>query len=132
MITINNLPLVKAENVNLFEDQMWSTAYFLKPEYTYLPDFSDMDEEDKLTYNLKDIEEGMYLVGLEVISDVWVSAGFLGVLLDVYGLLLDESYPVEQKDKHKVSKTFVHLKFKHVIEKMNRHKYTVKLTKKSK
>lgn len=132
MITINNLPLVKKDKFDLFSNDIYGDKYYLKPEYKYLPDFTDMNEEEKLTYNLKDIEEDVYLIGIEVISDGWVSPGFMSTLFECYGLILEESYPIEQKNKNKVTQTYVYLNFKHIIESLNEKHYTVKLPKKSK
>ena len=115
-ITINGFPLLREDECNgLFSAEYCFTGnYFLKPIYRWLPDFRDMDDEEKAEYNLKNVKEGLYLVRLEIISDRWVNKGFCGMLLEKYGLVLDEANPMVKKGDGGDENSLVYLNFDHI------------------
>lgn len=118
MIEINGYKLATAEDaLDLFDaDHSFSGQYHIKPIYSYLPDFTNMEEEEKKEYVFKDVPEGSYLVGLEVISDQWVNKGFCNTLFRSYGLILDESYPLAMRaSRHDTEASMVFLSFRHPL-----------------
>ena len=120
MININNIPLVHQEDEDaknfLNPDNFMSGYYLVKPIWTYLPDFDEMDDAEKKKYKLRSIKEGLYLTGLELISDKWVNKGFCASIFSTFGIILDEAYPVEMKSEHyKTEKSMVFLRFEHIL-----------------
>lgn len=110
-------PLLRQEQCNGLlnsDDDSLAEDYFMKPIFKPLPDTDGLSDEEKAKYKFRDIEEGWYLVGLEIISNMWVNKGFCGMLLETYGLVLDESYPMVKKDRHR-DESFVYLKFEHIV-----------------
>jgi len=116
MITIKGFPLLHEDECDTMfsADQSWAGEFFIKPKYKWLPD--SREDEEREGYLLKDIKPGMYLVGLEVISDRWLNKGFCAMLLNHYGLVLDESYPMARMDNYKHEKTYVHYSFEHITD----------------
>ena len=117
MITIKGIPLLhEDECTDLFSaDSTWSDYYyFIKPIYKYLPDTDGMDDEERANYKFKNVKEGKYLVGLEIISDHWVNKGFCGSLLTHYGLVLDEGNPIVKKGDNGDDDSLVYLSFDHI------------------
>jgi len=56
----------------------------------------------------------MYLVGLEIISEKWVNKGFCGMLLETYGLVLDEANPMVKKGNRGNEESLIYLSFDHI------------------
>ena len=71
MVNIKGFPLLHEEECKeMFSaDMPFSGYYFMKPIYKWLPDFSELDDKEKEKYIFKNLKEGMYLVGLEIISE---------------------------------------------------------------
>jgi hypothetical protein len=115
---MNNIfPLVEnTECHDLFTGEgSFIGIYSMKPIFEWLPNFNGLDEEEKKEYKYKNIKEGNYLVGLEVISDRWVNKGFCGMLLECYGLVLDEAYPMSKIGDSKFDENpMIYLKFDHI------------------
>lgn len=118
MINIQNIPLLSEESEdykNFFSSDMWGGDYLIKPILTWLPDFDEMDDEEKKKYKLKNLKEGLYLTAMEIISDKWVNKGFCASLFSTFGIILDEAYPVEMKaDHYKTEKSMLFLRFEHI------------------
>lgn len=116
MINIKGFPLLHEDECNdLFSaEDSFTGYYFVKPIYKYLPDTDGLDDEEKAKYKFKNVKEGLYLVGLEIISDRWVSKGFCGMLLETYGLVLDEANPMVKKGDRGNEDSLVYLKFDHI------------------
>ena len=116
MVNIKGFPLLHEEECKeMFSaDMSFSGYYFMKPIYKWLPDFSDLDDEEKAKYIFKNLKEGMYLVGLEIISERWVNKGFCGMLLETYGLVLDEANPMVKKGDRGDEESLIYLSFDHV------------------
>ena len=116
MINIKGCPLLHEDECNdLFSAEGSFTGYyFVKPIYRYLPDTDRLDDEEKAKYKFKNVKEGLYLVGLEIISDRWVNKGFCGMLLETYGLVLDEANPMVKKGDRGDEKSLVYLNFDHI------------------
>lgn len=116
MINIKEFPLLDQEKCKeMFSaDMSFSGYYFIKPIYEWLPDFSGLDDEEKAKYIFKNLKEGMYLVGLEVISEKWVNKGFCRMLLETYGLVLNEANPMVKKGDRNEEESLIYLSFEHV------------------
>lgn len=116
MVNIKGFPLLHEDDCKeLFSaDMSFFASYFMKPIYKWLPDFSDLDDEEKAKYIFKNLKEGMYLVGLEIISEKWVNQGFCGMLLEKYGLVLDEANPMVKKENRVSEKSLIYLSFDHI------------------
>lgn len=115
MINIKGIPLLHEDDcLSLFTPEGFlSSYYFLKPKYKYLPDLKYIDEKEKSEYFLKDIKEGFYLIGLQVISDNWVNRGFCELVLTRLGLVLVEANPMTKKGNFGKRSLF-YLNFKHI------------------
>ena len=120
MVNIKGFPLLHEEDCKrLFSaDAFYTHLFFLKPIYKSLPDFTEFDDEEKEDYIFKNLKQGDYLVGLDVISDKWVNKGFCAMLLEKYGLVLDESTPMVKKADYyegwQKEESFVYLSFQHI------------------
>jgi hypothetical protein len=116
MVSIKEIPLLHEEECNeLFSSQTsFSECYFMKPIYTFLPDFSYLAEEEKPGYLFKNLEEGQYLIGLEIISEKSVGMGFCSMLLKSYGLVLDEATPMIKKNNKRDEESFIYMSFRHI------------------
>ena len=114
MINIKGFPLLHEDECNdLFSSEDDFTGYyFVKPIYKYLPDKDSWDGEEKDKFN--NVREGLYLVGLEIISDRWVNKGFCLRLLESYGLVLDEANPMVKKGDRGDEDSFIYLNFNHI------------------
>lgn len=119
MINIQNIPLVHEESEEykeFFSSGRWGTEYLIRPIWKWLPDFDEMDDEEKKKYKLKNMKEGLYLTGMQIISEKWVNKGFCASLFATFGIILDEAYPVEmKKDAYGIQKTMLYLNFEHIL-----------------
>jgi hypothetical protein len=115
-VSINNLryPIITAKEFTKYSDDFLMTEYFVRPKFASLPDLDSLDEEEKEAYKFKDIPEDVYLVGLEVISETWVNRGFCGRILEAFGLVVDEAFPVSQTESTYSTKTLIRINFGHV------------------
>jgi len=116
MINIKGFPLLHEEECKeMFSaDMSFSGYYFMKPSYKWLPDFGELDDEDKEKYIFKNLKEGMYLVGLEIISEKSVCRGFCGMLSNTYGLVLEKANPMVKKGDTGDEESLIYLSFEHV------------------
>ena len=117
MINIKGFPLLHEEECRemFSNDRSFSGYYFMKPVYEWLPDFGDLvDDEEKSKYIFKNVKEGNYLVGLGIISEKWVNKGFCGMLLETYGLVLDEANPMVKMGDRGNEESLIYLSFNHV------------------
>ena len=118
MINIKGVPLVHEEDDmgRLFNPGNCLTdKYLLRPIYTYLPNMSELNDEERKDYKFKDVKEGLYLTGLEVVSDQWVNKGFCAALLERFGLVLNEAFPIKRISNYSSEKTMIMLNFKHIV-----------------
>ncbi len=78
MINLNGFPLLHEDECKeMFSaEDAWAGYYFVKPIYEWLPDFQNLDDDERAKYKFKNVKEGMYLVGLQIIADRWVNRGF--------------------------------------------------------
>lgn len=116
MVNIKGFPLLHEEECReMFSaDMSFSGYYFIKPIYKWLPDFKELDDEEKAKYIFKNLKQDMYLVGLEIISEKWVNKGFCAMLLETYGLVLCEANPMEKKGDRGDEESLIFLSFKHI------------------
>ena len=116
MISIKGFPFLHEDECNdLFSAQGCFTGdYLVKPIYRYFPNTDGLDVEEKEKYKFKNVKEGLYLVGLEVISDGWVNKGFCGMLLKQYGLVLREANPIVKKCDRGDENSLIYLNFYHI------------------
>lgn len=116
MITIKGFSFATAEDCKtLFsQDHMSGDWYAIKQVFTYLPDFSDIDEEDKENYIYKTLPPDEYLTELEIFSDKWVSIGFCRLLLMKLGMVLREVFPIIQKGRNGENNCLIKLVFEHI------------------
>ncbi len=117
MINLSGFPLLHQDECKeMFSaEDFWSGYYFVKPIYKWLPDFKDLDDDERAKYKFKNVKEGMYLVGLQIIADRWVNKGFCGSLLENYGLVLDEANPITKKGDGKFDEdAMIMLNFDHI------------------
>lgn len=127
MIIFSEIPIVnKEKSMELFNnDYSFSGMYFFKPDYKWLPDFSDMDGDEKENYIFRDLEEGLYFTNLEIISSHIVSAGLCSILLNKFGLVLEKSNPMVKLDGDGCNTEFVFISFEHIVFAGNRSKVTI-------
>ena len=61
MINIKGLPLKHEDECqNLFDpNRHFVGNYFVKPIYKYLPDTKGLDDEERLSYEFKNVKEGL-------------------------------------------------------------------------
>ena len=64
---------------------------------------------------------------MQKISDKWVNKGFCSMLLNQYGLVLDESNPMIKIQDDDYQKSFVYLNFCHVAFSVH-DAYGIKMT----
>ncbi len=120
-LDIKRVPLVtedSAEYKAFFHSDRWGNHYLVKTLIECLPDFDGMDAEAKKKYKLKSIKEDWYIVGMEVMSDKWICAGFCGELFSTFGLILEGANPVVIKGDNS-EKSMVLLRFEHVYKAVN-------------
>jgi len=62
MININGIPLLEdSECKGIFSEDDCAEGYFINPIYKWLPDFKDLDDDERKKYKFKDLKEGLYL-----------------------------------------------------------------------
>ena len=117
MINLNGFPLLHEDECKemFSSENSWAGYYFIKPIYRWLPDFQQLDDDERAKYKFKNVKKGMYLVGLKIIADRWVNKGFCGTLLERYGLVLDEANPIIKKGDSKYDgESMIMLNFDHI------------------
>lgn len=116
MISIKGFPLIKEKEFNemLSHDSSFSGCFFLKPIFQFLPDYSDLCEEEREKYIFKKIKKGVYLIGLELISDKWVNKGFCAMIFENFGLVLKQANPIVKKNDIYHEQSLVYLSFEHI------------------
>ena len=127
MVKIEGFPiLLEEECQDMFNSDFgFFERYFLKPKYEWLPDFGELNEEEKTKYKFKNLKEGMYLVGMEIITENWVDVGYCNYLLEQCGLVLDSANVMEMKGSRGSKESLICLTFKHIILSVNSLKITV-------
>lgn len=89
-------------------------SFLVMPEYSYLPDYENLSDEEKEDYFLKNIDEGLYITGCTIISDKWVNKGFCGYMIREFGLIIDEAFPLKRIKSEYSEECLIEIRFKHI------------------
>lgn len=108
--------IVTDEEIELFNYKDYSdhAEFFFRPIFKLLPDLEGMDKKEINKYFFKDIPEGFYFVGLEIISNTWINKGFCSHLFKEYGLILDETNPM-QKIGNYSEEPMIFVRLEHIL-----------------
>jgi hypothetical protein len=120
MINIKGFTIISEEEVKggMFDD-IFTEDRFVKPIFKNLPDFDGLNNEEKKEYLFRDIKKGSYLVGLEIISEKFMSCG---VLLNYCGLVVSSVTPILKQGEEE---SLYLLTFRHISDACYNNKITV-------
>ena len=117
-ININGLPLLNENECTeyLSYDGLFESNFFFKPIFRFLPlsDTSDLSAFDNAVNKLS-IPDGIYLIGLGVISKKWIDMGFCGGVYRNMGLVINYAYPMSRSGGSLSEDPFINISFIHAM-----------------
>ena len=117
-ININGLPLLNVNECTEYfsYDGLFGSDFFFKPNFRFLPlsDTSDLNAFDDAVNKLS-IPDGIYLIGLGVISKEWIDMGFCNHVYRNMGLIINYAYPMSRSGGSLSEDPFINISFTHAM-----------------
>jgi hypothetical protein len=116
-VTVAGIPLMSEEQFKEYfihaTDSGLFSDWLVRPIFEFLP---DDDKTHKVYESFKGLKEEAYLMGLEVMSEGWLSPGACGHIFRDMGLILDEASPAKKgDDRRSYGMGMIAVKFDHIL-----------------